>query len=492
MSGTERSVDRSFLAIAMADTQRFAALPSWLTLAARPDSVSNLLVRSTPEFAAGTLRLDSCKIGGLRLNATTHTWSGSYTLTVITPATGQGHVVLLQGTLFPPGQPAPKHARTDAPFGSAAWRRYLPALRLELAIPSAVPDLPILPQLTDPDAARALLERAMRQGQPAYRDIQIQACVPEVLRYHPGLRATVRYQLSYPAARAATHAWPAAVIAKTYESDTGQHAYDGMRALWRTPLASAEEVTIAEPIAYLPEIKLLIQGPVPAAQLLKTLIEAVIRDPSPAILAELDAALRKTAVGLVALHRTPTPTGPTYGWAEELAEVRRFADTLAAAAPVLAGAATSLLAWLDVHATATPPDAHVFAHGTFRPNQVLLHQGQVGLIDFDSWCSAEPALDLALFLTSIKDIGLSVMSKATPRSGGAPVDVTVHIARVEAICDSFLAAYAMLMPVSRRRVALWEALDTFSLVLRSWDRVKPVRLANMLFLLDQHIRRHLA
>ncbi len=100
--------------------------------------------------------------------------------------------------------------------------------------------------------------------------------------------------------------------------------------------------------------------------------------------------------------------------------------------------------------------------------------------------------DLALFLTSIKDIGLSVMSKATQRSGGAPVDVTVHIARVEAICDSFLAAYAMLMPVSRRRVALWEALDTFSLVLRSWDRVKPVRLANMLFLLDQHIRRHLA
>jgi len=492
MNGTERAREQLTPLSALADVQRFAQLPDWLARAAQPDWVAKLLVGSIPEFAAGTLRLDTCKIGGLRLNATTHMWSGSYTLTVITPATGQRHVFLLQGTLFPPGQPAPKHARTEAPFGSAGWCWYLPELRLELAIPSAAPDLPILPQVTDPDAARALLEQAMRQGQPAYRDIQIQACVPEVLRYHPGLRATVRYQLSYPAALAATHAWPAVVIAKTYEGDNGQHAYDGMRALWRTPLASAEDVTIAEPIAYLPEIKLLIQGPVPEAQLLKTLIEAVIRDPSPAILAELDAALLKTAVGLVALHRTPTPTGPTYGWAEELAEVRRFADTLAAAVPVLAGAATSLLAWLDVHATATPPDANVFAHGTFRPNQVLLDQGQVGLIDFDSWCSAEPALDLALFLTSIKDIGLSVMSKATQHVGGAHVDVTAHIARVEAICDSFLAAYAALMPVSRRRVALWEALDTFTLVLRSWDRVKPVRLANMLFLLDQHIRRHFA
>jgi aminoglycoside phosphotransferase (APT) family kinase protein len=123
---------------------------------------------------------------------------------------------------------------------------------------------------------------------------------------------------------------------------------------------------------------------------------------------------------------------------------------------------------------------------------VLLHQGQVGLIDFDSWCPAEPALDLALFLTSIKDIGLSVISKATQRRGGAQVDITAHITHVEAICDSFLAAYAMLMPVSRQRVALWEALDIFTLVLRSWDRVKPVRLANTLFLLDQHIRRHFA
>lgn len=491
MKGTERAREHVTTLAALADMQHFAALPSWLAQAAQPDRVSDLLKRRISTLASGELTLEACKISGLRLNTTTHMWSGVYTFTLRTPA--QRQILSLQGTVFPPGQRAPKRAHTtDAPLGSPGWHAYLPELRLELAIQPTEPDLPILPQLTDPDAARALLEQAMRQGEPAYRDLRLAACSAAVLRHHAGLRATVRYQLAYSADLAATHAWPAVVIAKTYEGDNGQHAYDGMRALWHTPLASAEDVTIAEPIAYLPDLKLLIQGPVPEDQLLKTLIEAAMREPVPTILAELDAALHKTAAGLAALHRTPAPTSAAYGWADELADVRHFAGNLAAAVPELAGAATALLVWLDVHAAASPPDPPVFAHGTFRPNQVLLHQGHVGLIDFDSWCWAEPALDLALFLTSIKDIGLSVMSKATQHAEGSHVDVTAHTARVEAICDAFLTAYAMLMPVSRQRVALWEALDTFTLVLRSWDRVKPVRLANMLFLLDRHMRRHFA
>src|SRR6476620_3287989 len=69
--------------------------------------------------------------------------------------------------------------------------------------------------------------------------------------------------------------------------------------------------------------------------------------------------LHKTAVGLAALHRTDIDAGPAYGWEDELAEVRAFVDHLAAAVPELTGAATSLLAMLDVDARATPPDPPV-------------------------------------------------------------------------------------------------------------------------------------
>jgi hypothetical protein len=494
MSSTERALDQSGSSAIKTDIHRFAALPDWLVRAAQPGSVSTTLTRSIPEFAAHDMSLHDCKIGGLRLNAATHTWSGTYTLNVTITATGQHRIIPLQGTLFPPGQPVPKQARSDAPIGRSGWRWYLPDMRLELMAPPPDPELPSLPQLLDPGLARALLEQAMRHGEPTYPGVRIAACQPDVLRYHPGLRATMRYQLTYSADQAA-HEWPAIVVAKTYEGDKGQHAYNGMRALWHAPLASGADVTIAEPIAYLPARRLLIQGPVPGNQTLRALIEAAIRDPAPTILDELDAALHKTAVGLAALHRTPAPSGAAYHWADELVEVWQFVDNLTAAVPELAGAATALLRLLEVHAAATPPDPPVFAHGTFRPNQILLHQGQVGLIDFDSWCQAEPALDLALFLTSIKDTGLNAAGKAAQQETGDSVDATARLAqlaRLEALCDKFLAYYTSLMPVSRRRVALWEALDIFTLVLRSWDRVKPIRLAQMLLVLDRHIQRHFA
>ena len=42
--------------------------------------------------------------------------------------------------------------------------------------------------------------------------------------------------------------------------------------------------------------------------------------------------------------------------------------------------------------------------------------------------------------------------------------------------------------ISRRRVALWEACNLFTLVLHSWARVKPVRLTHILMLLERHGR----
>jgi len=45
------------------------------------------------------------------------------------------------------------------------------------------------------------------------------------------------------------------------------------------------------------------------------------------------------------------------------------------------------------------------------------------------------------------------------------------------------------VPISRPRVALWEALDLLTLVLHSWTKVKPERLKNAMFTLEQHLLR---
>src|SRR5689334_15852195 len=110
-----------------------------------------------------------------------------------------------------------------------------------------------------------------------------------------------------------------------------------------------------------------------------------MRENTPEAAAALESAMRKTARGLAALHQPGAQTGERYDWAEELAEVRETADQLGGAIAPLAGAAEPLLAQLEALAAGHPADPAVPSHSSFRPAQVLLYQGQIGFIDFDSF-----------------------------------------------------------------------------------------------------------
>jgi aminoglycoside phosphotransferase (APT) family kinase protein len=231
------------------------------------------------------------------------------------------------------------------------------------------------------------------------------------------------------------------VVAKTYDGDSGQHAYASMNALWDSPLGSSEAVRVAEPLAYVPELKLLVQGPIPAEQTLQELLESALRANTPEALADLDDYMRKTAVGLAALHNAGVGIGNLHRWEDELAEVCAFIQRLTAAVPGLATAATPLFTCLEALAAMCPPDPPIPTHGTFRPAQVLLDLGQIGFIDFDSFCQAEPAMDLALFRVATIDMGMSTFDKeesstTEPAMHSGCMD---RLAQLEAIADRFLA-----------------------------------------------------
>ena len=147
-------------------------------------------------------------------------------------------------------------------------------LRLYCELDPPEQDLHDLPRLSDPEQARALLEGSIRTGSTDYREIRIQACRPQVLNYKPGSRCTIRYDLEY-AQTDVGRGWPDSVIAKTYDDDTGEQAYEGMAALWRSPLATGEVVRIAEPYAYVPGLNLLIQAPLQEEQTLEQLLRSL-------------------------------------------------------------------------------------------------------------------------------------------------------------------------------------------------------------------------
>jgi hypothetical protein len=453
---------------------RLAQMPDWLAVLDDPARVEAAFRRAVP-------RLRAAKLGGVRLKP--EAWTARCRLVVEADGGGQ-RVLHFSGTIVPPGQPPPAGA-ADAAAPAGGGPGWLPALRLALTPePQAETRLEALALLTDPERARALLQQAIRDGAPAYRDLRILACHPEVMRYSPGSRATVRYRLDLPAEGRAA-GWPDVVVAKTYHrADKGRTAWDGMRALWRSPLGRGGTVAIAEPLAWLPAQRILVQGPVRQQQTLKDLLLAALAGGDARAWAELRTALARTAAGLVELHRSGAASAARVGFDDELGEVRGVLARVTARLPELAGAADGLLDEVERLAGRVRPDAAGPAHRSFRPAQVLLHDGGLGFIDFDGFCQAEPALDVALFRATVRDLGMGTLPRdATPAASRA------HADQLDALCDAFLDHYRSRAPISAERVAVWEALDLLTNVLHAWTKAKPVRLAHGVGLLRDHADR---
>jgi hypothetical protein len=467
--------------------RRLAALPGWLRAALDTRQVSDALGRHVPEFASGALKLRGCKVKRLLLKDDSGRWSGTYTLTTEAPESGQKQTVALFGTLTAPRlrQANGGAELTPIAFGAAGWHCYLPELGLELEPEPPETALAALPQLTEAALARTLLEQSIRACSPAYADLQIAACTPEVLSYKPGSRCVIRYHLEYPP-ELAERGWPTTVIAKTYRKDSkARNAYDGMRALWETPLSNGTVVTIAEPLAYVSEHKLMVQSPVAEELTLEDLLKDALRECTPELMERLYSYMRKAAAGLAAFHMSGAQHGATATLEGRFPEIRDLIERLAVPEPELEVAATPLLERLVASTAAHPAGALVPTHGTFNPEQVLINGERIGFIDFDDFCMAEPALDVGLFCSAIRETGMSVGDAAFFASRAARL---ARQAQLDAICEAFVAEYEQHAPISRPRVALWQGLDFLRHCLHYWTKVKPAEPDTPMLVLEHLLR----
>ena len=301
MSGTTQRHALPAWATILDSLDTLARLPAWLERAADTARLTETLRRSVPEFTSGALALHKCRSKHLLLSRDGASWSGTYYCTVADPSTTQQRSVALRGVLRPPHIALPDAAGTPTPFASDAWQFVVPELRLAFQMQPPETQLDALAELTNPEQARVLLEQSMER--------QIASCHPEVLRYHPGLRCTIGYHLTYQDADSSHQSLPPFVVAKTYDDERGRIAYEGMHALWVSPLGASTRVAIAEPIAYVPERRLLVQGPLSEEQTLYALIETTLQTQSATSIAQLNDYLRKTAIGLAELHSSGVTVG---------------------------------------------------------------------------------------------------------------------------------------------------------------------------------------
>ena len=472
----------------MAALQGFATIPGWLSAFMEPNRLETSLRRAVPELADGRLTFLECI--PQRLRAKDDQWLARCQVTVAAPDGSRRDVVMV-GRVVPPAEDAlagrmPRELAVT--FGEPGWHCYLADIRLWLEVESADAALPALPKLVDPIASAELLSQCLVDA--GHRGVRVLGCTPQVVRYKPGSRCTIVYQMRYGPDVDGKQAAPSTpldpLVAKTHQGDKGQVAWQAMTALWESPLARGDVVSVAEPLAYLPEERILVQGPVPGERTLKELARLALADGSPAALTELRADLGETARGLAALHQSGARYGRVATLAGELDEIREVVNRLSHTLPDVTMAAAPLLRRLEALDAAVLADPLVSAHHDFRPAQVLLNIGRVGFIDFDGSGMAEPALDLGRFRAKLRDIGVR-----TPAPGGRPLEgisLAERLALVDGLCEHFLAAYQDHASVTPARVVLWEAADLFTALLHAWTKVRLLRVGPRLTVLLDRLR----
>ena len=91
---------------------------------------------------------------------------------------------------------------------------------------------------------------------------------------------------------------------------------------------------------------------------------------------------------------------------EEVEQLHKRVGRLVIWQPAQAGTISRLGDVLAARLEASAPDRYVMAHGSYKRTQVIADAERAYMIDFDSMCRADPALDVGSFLAYLRPVGL--------------------------------------------------------------------------------------
>lgn len=298
------------------------------------------------------------------------------------------------------------------------------------------PALPGLRLLATPDRLRD----ALREAIPAAR--RLRGCRVTLLRYRPHRRATVLLS-----ARLGDQ--PVRYVAKVYHDQAKAAAvYAETRPLARALTGHRDVIVLADPVAFLPAPRLVLQRLV-AGQPLDQLLgdrRGGGRD--------LRGAVRRAGAALAALHAAPQVSSRERPVEAELARFARRAAAVRGVSPEVGARLLAVTEHLHRRGRDLPPAARGLVHGDCKPSQFLLRPGAVALLDFDHCGVADPACDVGAFLAALRG---RTLTGAAPGAHHLPAE--------------FLAGYGHVAgPDAAARVRWYEAVALVRKALRAFAR----------------------
>jgi len=276
----------------------------------------------------------------------------------------------------------------------------------------------------------------------------------EILHYKPRRSCIVQYDIDLGLGNGAATG-RARVYGKVARDDRGERNHAVLQAAWEAAQASGTW-RAARPVTYLPEWHLLLQEAVPGRDFRYVFAELTPDEITPAQLALVRRHLGNIVAAVRSLQRAPLDGGPVKSFQRLFDEQAKNLLYLGRTEPHLAAEIGALREELVRVERDTQPADLVFCHGDFAHGNVLIDGETVGIIDFDKSGAAEPAFDIAYFLTHLWSFGLR-HPKRMPT--------------VTRLWKDMRGKYLALAPeVSSERLAVYEALDFAAYVLRNFRK----------------------
>jgi hypothetical protein len=343
-------------------------------------------------------------------------------------------------------------------------------------------ELPQLLDVTERERVMQLVSEALpdlREGRFALRD-----CRVELAHYGRQHRCTLRYVLEGVGQDG--NAVRLVVYGKVASDGSGARAQPVIAALhaWQSAAPAASRINIPRTLGFRPDLQLLLLEAIPGRPQVAQLLKARLAGKETAGSLTLEDAIDACARIAAGIHGSGIALGRPRTLESELDWLGRSTRAFGRVSPELGAQLQRRLDAAAARARATTALPPCFSHGDFTYTQLVFDGAQSGLVDFDTVCQAEPALDLGQFLAYQR---LAILKDQR-------ADRPLPAAEAARLTSRFLDTYIDTLADSRRdvaalrdRVQLYETLMLLRLAIHSWQKLKVSRLAHALTLLEEQV-----
>jgi hypothetical protein len=339
-------------------------------------------------------------------------------------------------------------------------------------------EMPSLVDATDPRHMTGLLAKALGNW------LAPTSCRVERVSYRRRSRCVLRYTLT---GRAPAGGEPPRLVLYGKLTPRGDAAVYGeglseLRAHFEGK-RDGDAIHIPRSFGWRPELGMALLEEVPGEAKVGTALRARLKGKPPGDGPSLEDMLSRCAGVATALHGSGLAIGRPRLLEHRLEDLHNEVEITRLFSAEFADRATGWLAQVGSHAQRIETLPLKLCHGDFKYAQVFFDGGQVGLVDLDNICQAEPALDLGQFFAYLR-----TQARKNPRAESVSPPLENDL------CDRFLDEYAAAMGLDaegihrlRERATLHELATLMRMALHSSQKFKQARLDSASALIEERL-----